>query len=86
MMTKNRFFLAQYSYHPMNLKKASISLVSCPVVINDIHSTKVVNALWNGYLIQKNNENNEVECKLSSYPRSVYVQTYFIRCSILSNS
>ena len=70
----------------MNLKKARIFFVPCPVEINDIYFTKVVNALWNGDVIQKNNENDEIECEQSSYPWSVYVQTCFIRCSILSNS
>jgi hypothetical protein len=61
MMTKTRLYIAQYSYHQVNLRKARIFHFS--FLWKYMTFAKVVNALWNGDLIQKNNVNNEIDCE-----------------------
>ena len=59
---KNWTFYSTIFISSNEAQEGKDSVVPFPVKINDIHA-KVVNALWNGELIQKNNENNEIDCE-----------------------
>lgn len=85
LMTETRLFVARYFCHLAKLKQVKTSLVHFRVEATD-YSQKVVNALWIGDLIQKNNDNDEIECEYNFHPYSAYAHTRSFRCSILSNS
>lgn len=40
-------------------------LVSCPTELKAVFHLSVVNHIWQGSIVQKNNENHDIDCKQS---------------------